>query len=259
MTARQDDLSVADRPDPAPPGSPGVATQRAERSGADPAAPGTTLPTSVAERLRELIIEGEIAAGARLNERALCDRLGVSRTPLREAFRLLAAEGLVELTPNRGAQVVALSDDDIRESFEVMSALEALAGELACRRITPGEIAEIKALTFEMLACHARRDLPAYYRINRAIHDRINDAARNHLLARTYRMLNLRIQNLRFRSNFDAQKWNKAAREHHEMVEALEARDGARLATILRTHLRRKGEAVLEALRLSGRTDQAAE
>ena len=115
-----------------------------------------TLAESLADRLREMIIEGELPPGMRLNERALCDRLGASRTPLREAFRLLAAEHLVELQPNRGAQVVTLSDDDIRESFEVMGALEALAGELACRRVAPEEVAEVKALTFEMLACHAR-------------------------------------------------------------------------------------------------------
>jgi DNA-binding GntR family transcriptional regulator len=208
----------------------------------------TTLPASTADRLRELIIEGELAPGTRLNERALCDRLGISRTPLREAFRLLAAEGLVALNPNRGAQVVRLSRDDVRESFEVMSALEALSGELACRHVTAAEIAEIKALTFEMLACHAREDLPAYYRINRQIHDRLNLAARNTLLTQTYRTLNLRIQNLRFRSNFDRDKWNRAAREHAHMVEALEARDGARLAAILRTHLYQKGEAVLAGL-----------
>lgn len=208
----------------------------------------TTLPASTAERLRDLITEGELAPGTRLNERTLCDRLGISRTPLREAFRLLAAEGLVVLNPNRGAQVVRLSNEDVRESFEVMGALEALSGELACRHITAAEIAEIKALTFEMLACHAREDLPAYYRINRQIHDQLNLAARNALLTQTYRTLNLRIQNLRFRSNFDRDKWNRAAREHAEMVEALEARDGARLAQILRHHLYRKGEAVLAGL-----------
>jgi DNA-binding GntR family transcriptional regulator len=207
-----------------------------------------TLPASAAERLRDLIIEGELAPGTRLNERALGERLGISRTPLREALRVLAAEGLVLLHPNRGAQVVRLSGDDIRESFEVMSGLEALSGELACRRITDAEVAEIKALTFEMLACHARADLPAYYRLNRRIHDQINRSARNTLLTQTYRMLNLRIQNLRFRSNLERGKWNRAAREHLSMVEALEARDGARLSALLRTHLYQKGEAVLEAL-----------
>ena len=208
-----------------------------------------TLPATVADQLRELITEGEIAPGARLNERVLGERLGVSRTPLREAFRLLAAEGLIELQPNRGAQVVRLSDDDIRESFEVMSGLEAMSGELACRHVTAEEIAEIKALTFEMLACHARRDLPGYYRLNRVIHDRINRAAHNRLLTQVYATLNLRIQNLRFRSNFDRDKWDRAALEHRDMVDALEARDGPRLAAIMRAHLKQKGDAVREALR----------
>ena len=82
-----------------------------------------------------------------------------------------------------------------------------------------------------------------------AIHQRINRAARNALLTQAYSNLNLRIQNLRFRSNFDQQKWDKAAREHAEMVEALEARDGARLGAILRHHLREKCQAVLEGRR----------
>lgn len=209
----------------------------------------TTLPASIAEQLRQMITEGDLPPGARLNERALGVRLGVSRTPLREAFRLLAAQGLIEHTPNRGAQVVRLSEQDIRDSFEVMSGLEALSGELACRRIGADELAEIKALTFEMLASHARHDLPGYYRLNRAIHDRINGAARNRLLTAVYGTLNLRIQNLRFRSNLDRDKWNRAAREHTEMVEALEMRDGARLAALLRAHLLQKCDAVLDALR----------
>ena len=234
MAERDPDVDVAEVPE---------AAAVALRSGT------STLPSALAERLREMIIEGRLAPGSRLNERALCERLGVSRTPLREAFRVLAAEGLIELKPNRGAQVVALSDGDVRESFEVMGALEALSGELACRRITDDEVSEIKALTFEMLACHARRDLPAYYRLNRAIHDRINEAAGNTLLRHVYVTLNQRIQNLRFRSNFDADKWRRAAREHADIVDALEARDGPRMAAILRDHLAHKGEAVLDGLR----------
>ena len=216
---------------------------------AEPERDRTTRAAAIAEQLRQMITEGELAAGTRLNERTLGDRMGVSRTPLREAFRLLAAEGLIELTPNRGAQVVKLSEQDIRDSFEVMSGLEALSGDLACRRITADEIAEIKALTFEMLACHARADLSGYYRLNRAIHDRINRAACNRLLTQVYATLNLRIQNLRFRSNFDRDKWNKAAREHAQMVEALEARDAATLSSILRAHLLQKCESVLETMR----------
>jgi DNA-binding GntR family transcriptional regulator len=86
-------------------------------------------------RLRDMIIEGTLAPGTRLNERVLCEQLMVSRTPLREAFKVLAGEGLIELLPNRGAQVAEMSVADIEQTFEVLGALEALSGQLACERI----------------------------------------------------------------------------------------------------------------------------
>ncbi|MGY6269308.1 GntR family transcriptional regulator [Achromobacter denitrificans] len=208
-----------------------------------------TLPATVAGRLREHIIEGEFPPGSRLNERALCDLLGVSRTPLREAFRLLAAEGLVQIEPNRGAQVVALSEANIREAFEVIGGLEAMSCRMACERATDLEIAEIRALTYEMMASHARRDLPTYFQTNREIHERISLASHNSLLKQLYDAQNARIQNLRFVSNENRQKWDLAMREHIEMAEALEARDADRLAGIMRQHLQRKCEAALKTLR----------
>ncbi|MDQ2139518.1 GntR family transcriptional regulator [Alcaligenaceae bacterium A4P071] len=208
-----------------------------------------TLPSTVAAQLRQMITEGQLAPAARLNERELCDVLGVSRTPLREAFRLLAAQGLVHIEPNRGAQVIAMSEQDIRESFEVIGALEALAGKAACERATDAEIAEIRALTFEMMASHARQDLPAYYKANSGIHNLLKQASHNALLGQLYDTLNLRIQNLRFHSNENREKWDQAMREHIDMVEALTARDGVRLAAIMHAHLQRKCTAAIEAMR----------
>lgn len=207
-----------------------------------------TLPGVIEARLREWIIEGVLEPGARLNERVLCEQLEVSRTPLREALRRLAHDGLCEVIPNRGAFVARMSREAVLESFQVMGALEALAAELACARITDREVDEIEALTFEMRACHARRDLPEYYRHNRAIHERISRAAHNQLLADLSHRLNLRIQNLRFRSNLDVGKWNAAVKEHQQMVELLRARDGEGLARLMRAHLARKAEAVLAML-----------
>jgi DNA-binding GntR family transcriptional regulator len=203
------------------------------------------LHAAVVTQLQRMIVEGALVPGTRLNERLLCDKLGVSRTPLREAFRVLAAQGLVALLPNRGAVVLQLSTQDIAETFEVISGLEAMSGELACARITDGEVNEIRALHFEMLACHAMRDLPGYYRLNYMIHDAINKAARNDVLRQTYTTINSRLQALRFRSNFDRDKWDAAVREHCMMVEALEARDGARLASVLKAHVLAKCASVL--------------
>ncbi len=203
------------------------------------------LPEAAAERLRGLIVEGVLAPGARLNERELCEQLGLSRTPLREAFRMLASEGLLVQLPNRGAQVVALSADDVRHAFDVMGALEALAGELACARVTAADLADLEGLQAEMEQAYARSDLPDYYRINRAIHDRINAVAGNPVLTQTYKALNARLHALRFRSNVNRTKWSSAVNEHREMLQALGAGDAARLREILVGHLRAKREAVL--------------
>ncbi|WP_408609586.1 GntR family transcriptional regulator [Achromobacter insolitus] len=229
-------------------GAASVAAETAPPTAARGAGNGRTLPATVAGQLRERIIQGEFPPGARLNERALCDLLGVSRTPLREAFRVLAAEGLVQIEPNRGAQVVALSEANIREAFEVIGGLEAMSCRLACERATDTEIAEIRALTYEMMASHARHDLPTYFRTNREIHERISLAAHNSLLKQLYDAQNARIQNLRFVSNENRQKWDLAMREHIEMAEALEARDADRLSGIMRQHLQRKCDAALKTL-----------
>lgn len=207
------------------------------------------LHEQVAQRLREMLVEGRIAPGAKLNERALCELLQVSRTPLREAIKMLAAEGLVELLPNRGAIAVSLSEEDVRHTFEVMAGLEAQSGELAAARITDAEIAEIRALHYEMLAAYTRRDLAAYYHLNARIHRAINAAARNPVLANLYNQVNARLQALRFRSNQDDGKWQRAVQEHERMIEALAARDGAAMRAVLLTHLAHKREVVLEQLR----------
>ncbi|HXZ08798.1 MAG TPA: GntR family transcriptional regulator [Paraburkholderia sp.] len=204
------------------------------------------LHDTVVEHIRRFIVEGTLEPGKKLNERELCETLGISRTPLREALKVLAAEGLIEIWPNRGASVSKMSEAELRETFELMSGLEAFSGELACERITAAEIAEIKALHYAMLACRAQNDLAGYYSRNQAIHDKINEAARNSALRQMYVAVNRRLQALRFRSNFQIPKWDRAIHDHDEMLKALDDRDGKRLSAILRQHLLDKRDAVLQ-------------
>ena len=211
--------------------------------------PRQVLHQEVAVRLRQRIVEGQLAPGAKLNERELAEALNVSRTPLREAIKMLAAEGLVELLPNRGAVVAQMSEQDVSDTFEVIAGLEGQSGELAAQRISETELAEIRALHFEMMAAWTRRDLPTYYRINAQIHTLINAAARNPVLAQTWRNVNARLQALRFRSNFDEAKWKRAVKEHERMVELLAARDAAGLRALLIAHLMHKRDAVLELMK----------
>lgn len=207
------------------------------------------LHEQVAVRLRQMLVENQIPPGAKLNERELAEVLQVSRTPLREAIRMLAAEGLVELLPNRGAIAVSLSEEDVRHTFEVMAGLEALSGELAAQRITDAEMSEIRAMHYEMLAAYTRGDLSAYYRLNAQIHRAINAAAKNPVLSATYNQVNARLQALRFRSNQDGHKWQRAVQEHEAMIEALSRRDATAMRQVLLTHLHNKREVVLDQLR----------
>lgn len=213
------------------------------------AIPRPVLHQEVAARLRQRIVEGLIAPGSKLNERELAEQLNVSRTPLREAIRALAAEGLVDLLPNRGAVAAQLSPQDVADTFEVIAGLEGQSGELAAQRITDAELAEIRALHYEMLAAFTRRDLSTYYRLNAQIHTRINAAARNPVLTRTWATVNARLQALRFRSNFDDAKWQRAVDEHERMVALLAARDSDGLRRLLVQHLEHKRDAVLELMK----------
>jgi len=208
--------------------------------------------------LRDLIIQGRLAAGARLNERLLTAQLGLSRTPLREAFKVLATEGLVELLPNRGAIVPQMDPVRLQETLAVMGALEALAGELACRSATEAQLNEIRALHYEMLAYHARGDLAGYFKFNQAIHLKIVKYSGNAVLYNAYRQLNGNVRRARYMANLSKERWDAAAREHDEILAALRARDVPRIKALLSDHLAHKLSSVLAALPASQLQGRAA-
>src|SRR5690606_33021775 len=121
--------------------------------------------------------------------------------PLREALKVLASEGLLDLLPNRGARVARLTPEAVDEMFPVMGALEALAGELACQRMTEADLFEIKALHYRMAMHHARGERAEYFALNQQIHERIMAAAGNGLLVGLYEGLAGRIRRARYAAN----------------------------------------------------------
>lgn len=200
------------------------------------------------DRLRDLIVQGRLAPGTRLNERLLTGQFGLSRTPLREAFKVLATEGLVELLPNRGAIVSQMDPVRLAETLAVMGALEALAGEFACRNATDGQINEIRSLHYEMLANHARGDLAGYFKFNQAIHLKIVKYSGNTVLYNTYRQMNANVRRARYMANLSQERWDAAVREHGEILDALAARDVSRIKMLLADHLAHKLSSVLAEL-----------
>lgn len=209
----------------------------------------TNLHEGTFQKLRSLLVEGKIAPGSKLNERALAESLNVSRTPIREAIRRLAADGLVELIANRGAIALQLSLDDVINTFDVIADLEGFSGELAAQNISATTLSELEALQYEMMASYARRDLSSYYQLNLRIHHLINQAANNPVLSRLFTQVNARIEALRFRSNQDGVKWEKAVEEHQEMLDALKARDGKRMRKIMMQHVMNKRDVVVQLLK----------
>ena len=205
--------------------------------------------TTLLEELREVFVLGEVAPGQKVPEAALCERFGVSRTPLREALKVLAAEGQVELLPNRGARVRELTLEEVEGLFSVAGALEALAGEQACQRISDEELNVLAGLHRRMRQAYDERDMAPYYALNRQIHEAIVQAARNPVLVAQYSVLNARIRRVRFTSPMTPEIWARAMAEHEGMLNALQRRDSAAMASILKTHLQHKSEAIVQAMR----------
>lgn len=201
----------------------------------------------VVDRLRDLIVEGLLQPGQRLNERLLCEQMGVSRTPLRESFKVLASEGLIEILPNRGATVAPLTADELREVVDVLSGLEAVVGPLVVGNIDAAGIDKLETLHRTMLGHYRQQDLPAYFRVNQEIHLLLVESTGNRTLLETYTALNLRIRRYRYMANLASDRWAQAVAEHEAMMQALRRRDGQALGQLLQTHLRAKAEHVLHS------------
>jgi DNA-binding GntR family transcriptional regulator len=194
------------------------------------------LHQEAAGKLREMILAGELPPGMRLREVQLCEQLGVSRTPIREAFRTLAAEGLVELLPNRSVVVAELKMPDIEHLYRVFGALEGLAGELACQRVTEAQVAEMGRLLSQMVDLHQKGDRARYMEINRQIHRMVIDIAANPVLTAAWAALLPRVERARALPNLDPNRWTAALLEHSKMFTALAARDGKLLSELARQH-----------------------
>ena len=207
-----------------------------------------SLHEAIVTRLRDMIIEGHLAPGTRINEGQIGATLGVSRTPLREAIKYLASEGLVDLVPSRGAVVKTFGAKEVRDMIDLIRTLEQFAATRACEVATSQDIGAIRALHDQMIACYRSGDRLQYYKLNQAIHSGIVALADNAALSDVHGMLQTRLKRIRFIGHEGPDKWASAVAEHEEMIAALEARDPARLSAILGHHLTLAWERVKDGL-----------
>jgi len=216
-------IRTAARPDE-PPQSPLVPISR------------TSLHEEVTNRLRDMIVESRILPGERIAELEIGAMLGVSRTPIREALKVLAAEGLVEMQPLKGAVVKAFTEKDAQDMLRVIAMHEAFAAREACRA-SDAEIAAVLALHERMRAHHRRRERHPYFVLNQQIHDAIVGLAHNESLAMVHAVLGKRMRRIRYSGNHLAANWDAAMAEHEAIVAALAARDADRMAAAMSDHL----------------------
>ncbi len=196
-----------------------------------------TLGELAANRIRDMIIEGRLEQGGKISEAALGKALGVSRTPLREAIRTLAAEGLVDLRPAQGAVVSRPTPAEIHGMLEVLGELEGMAGRLACERATEAEVAEALDVHRQMMGLFARRDRMPYYKLNQRFHSLLAAMSHNATLIQMQGNIQSRLKRVRFVGGDDPDAWAAAAAEHEGMAAALAARDAPALAAAMTAHL----------------------
>lgn len=189
-----------------------------------------------AAQMRARILSGDLPPGARLREVELSRQFGISRTPIREAFRTLAAEGLVELLPNRSVVVSGLAADEVEPLWVVFAEIEALAAKLACANVTDAEINEIGEYLSEMVDRHASGERGPYLALNQKIHQRTVEIAGNPVLLSVWQTLAPKIERARALPNLDPARWSAALLEHSKMFTALAARDGQKLSELTRAH-----------------------
>ena len=200
----------------------------------------TALAVEITNRLRQMILEGVMQPGEKINEKALTTQFGVSRTPLREALKVLAAEGLLDLIPHRGAVITRQSEAEVAEVFQGLAALEGLAGDLAAKVASEADLAQITEMTEQLRRSYAETDRPTYFRINQAIHKAILVASGNDTLVKSHELLAHRVQRARYQANLTPERWRAAVEEHEAIAKALSARDTATASRLMQDHLLHK-------------------
>jgi DNA-binding GntR family transcriptional regulator len=220
---------------------------RAPEDGGGPIA-RQSLHEAIVSRIRDMITEATLPPGTRIHEGQLGQQLGVSRTPLREALKFLASEGLIELMPNRGAVVRRFTPKDVQDTLIVLGTLESLAGRLACAHASDAEIAEVRRVHDEMLRLYAARDRLRYFKLNQQIHSAIIALSGNETLVAVHAALQSRLKRIRFIGNEGPEKWQAAVADHEAMMTAFEARDPDAFATALHDHMARTWERVKDAV-----------
>jgi len=200
-------------------------------------------------QLEGMILAGRIQPGERINESRLSHTLGVSRAPIREALRLLASSGILEVRANRGMFVRDLQVREVEELYDIRAALDVLAGERAAERIDEAHLLILDGWMREMAACVAAKDTGAYYRANIAFHAAIVEVSGNSHLLTIYEGVCKQMSLFRRISLSLPGQLRLSLQRHGRILEAVKSKDSVKAATVMRNHTLEAKKALLRAIR----------
>jgi DNA-binding GntR family transcriptional regulator len=196
-----------------------------------------TYHIQIADMLRDMIMTGKLKEGDKVNEGQLCETMGISKTPMREALRVLSVEGLIRLVPNRGAFVTKPEFEEIAEMFDVMSLLEGYCARRACEKMTSKDFAHLEKLHAKLEENFEQNDQEEYIRINNQYHSLVQEIAGNRTINQIVDGLRKKILLYRFQSLNLPDRFASSIREHRDLLEAFRQRDDSRADALMREHL----------------------
>jgi len=202
------------------------------------------LHEEIANNLRELIMSGELQEGDKIKEDELCSSMGISKTPLREALRVLSVEGLIKLVPNRGSFVSTPTFEEIREMFDVMSVLEGICARAAAEKMSAKDLAALEKLHGKLEKNFKRRAQREYIRINNQFHSFVQELAGNRTLNQIVNGLRQKILLYRYQSLNLPERFEQSIQEHRDLIEAFRKKDSKKTETLMRRHLKKQCEAL---------------
>lgn len=203
-----------------------------------------TYHVQIADMLRDMIMTGKLKEGDKVNEGKLCETMGISKTPMREAIRVLSVEGLIRLVPNRGAFVTKPEFEEIAEMFDVMSLLEGFCAREACQKMTSKNFARLEKLHAKLEENFERHDQEEYIRTNNQYHSVVQEIAGNRTLNQIVSGLRKKILLYRFQSLNLPQRFASSIREHRDLLEAFRQRNHSKAETLMQAHLQNQSQAL---------------
>lgn len=203
-----------------------------------------TLHEEIANRLREMIMSGELMEGDKIKENELCELMDISKTPLREALRVLSAEGLIRLIPNRGSYVTIPTIEEIKEMFDVMNVLEGVGASAAAEKMNDKDFEKLENLHKQLEKYSKAKDQARYIHMNHSYHAFVQELAGNRTLNQIVNGLRQKILLYRFKSLNLSGRFEQSIQEHRDLLEAFRKRDADKAETLMKSHIKKQSEAL---------------